>query len=297
MQLLLDGSQCKWLVNLKRIAWALKDVAFRQERAGAALAEHVPRWRGAAAPGRRPLPPEGRSRVHRPRLDRAPPPLVRPLRARDGAPAEQPQVGDDEGDTKFVSHLIQVIAVASPRTITSSWLTVVKDDAHEGARSERSGGGARGAGRRRARRASRARTQRIRAVPSQAARRVATGGSMRCARSTAPWATAVSRRARMIEVDRLYLRVVRGGQGNQLDVARVNRPQHPNLEGSQAGAAGKDESGVGDALGGLPRHAFLRCILVPPLPLVSPRTLRSADTDGRCSSARGLLSRRSRRPP
>lgn len=51
MQLLLDGSQCKWLVNLKRIAWALKDVAFTQERAGAALAEHVPRCRGAAAPG------------------------------------------------------------------------------------------------------------------------------------------------------------------------------------------------------------------------------------------------------
>src|SRR5215217_6612698 len=98
MQLLLDGSQCKWLVNLKRIAWALKDVAFTQERAGAALAEHVPRWRGAAAPGRRPLPPEGRSRVNRPRLDRAPPPLVRPLRARVAAPAEQPQVGDDEGD-------------------------------------------------------------------------------------------------------------------------------------------------------------------------------------------------------
>jgi len=41
---------------------------------------------------------EGRSRVHRPRLERAPPPLVRPLRARVAAPAEQPQVGDDEGD-------------------------------------------------------------------------------------------------------------------------------------------------------------------------------------------------------
>ena len=41
MQLWLDGSQCKWLVNLKRKAWALKDVAFTQERDGAALAEHV----------------------------------------------------------------------------------------------------------------------------------------------------------------------------------------------------------------------------------------------------------------
>ena len=88
-----------------------------------------------------------------------------------------------------------------------------------------------------------------------------------------------------------------GGQGTPLDVARVDCPRHPNLEGSQARAAGKDESGVGDALSGLPRHAFLRYILAPPLPLVSPRTLRSADTDGRCSSARGLLSRRSRRPP
>ena len=41
MQLWLDGSQCKWLVSLKRKAWALKDVAFTQERDGAALAEHV----------------------------------------------------------------------------------------------------------------------------------------------------------------------------------------------------------------------------------------------------------------
>jgi hypothetical protein len=41
MQLWLDGSQCKWLVNLKRKAWALKDVAFTQERDGTALAEQV----------------------------------------------------------------------------------------------------------------------------------------------------------------------------------------------------------------------------------------------------------------
>jgi hypothetical protein len=120
---------------------------------------------------------------------------------------------------------------------------------------------------------------------------------MPCGRSTAPWATAVRSSGSKDRSRSLYLRGVRGGQGNQLDVARVDRPRHPNLKGSQARAAGKDESGVGDALGGLPRHAFLRCILVPPLPLVSPRTLRSADTDGRCSSARGLLSRRSRRPP
>ena len=41
MQLWLDASQCKWLVNLTRKACALKDVVFTQERDGAALAEHV----------------------------------------------------------------------------------------------------------------------------------------------------------------------------------------------------------------------------------------------------------------
>ena len=35
-----------------------------------------------------------------------------------------------KGITKFVPLLIHVIAVASPRAITSSWLTVVEDDAH-----------------------------------------------------------------------------------------------------------------------------------------------------------------------
>ena len=32
---------CKWLGDLKRKEWALKDVAFTQERHGAALAQHV----------------------------------------------------------------------------------------------------------------------------------------------------------------------------------------------------------------------------------------------------------------
>jgi hypothetical protein len=40
MQLLLDGSQCKWLVNLKRIAWALKDA---HECIVLALSEHLRR--------------------------------------------------------------------------------------------------------------------------------------------------------------------------------------------------------------------------------------------------------------
>jgi hypothetical protein len=64
--------------------------------------------------------------------------------------------------------------------------------------------------------------------------------------------------ARRIEVDRCTCVGFRGGQRNQLDVARVDRPPHPNLKGSHARAAGKDESGVGDALGCLPRRAFRR---------------------------------------
>lgn len=202
-------------------------------------------------------------------------------------PLSSPRLETMKGTTKLVPHLIQVIAVASPRTITMPTRSAIRTVRRRCSRRRR----------RRARRASRARTRRIRAVPSQAARRVATGDRCPVGAPQPPWATAVRSSGSKDRSRSLYLRGVRGGQGNQLDVARVDRSRHPNLKGSQPAAAGKDESGVGDALGGLPRHAFLRCILVPPLPLVSPRTLRSADTYGRCSSARGLLSRRSRRPP